>query len=209
MRSPRAEYGPGVATLCFELSANVHVTLARVLLVSIELGVVRLRESASLPSSHRPAADPGGILLAKARAKTYNHRLPTAIHFSRLSASRPLRKTRHRYVDQPVWKNSRGDLPRQAAYRNRAPRFFQLPPYWIRRLPSLYPFSPLLSSLLSLGVFLFFIPHVLFLCRVGACNTSVEEACAVIGVGYGPGTRSFHITFHFITHAYEGHNLHC
>ena len=30
----------------------------------------------------------------------------------------------------------------------------------------------------------------------------------MIGVGYGPGTRSVHITFHFITHAYEGHNLH-
>lgn len=42
--------------------------------------------------------------------------------------------------------------------------------------------------------------------RVSDAYTSVGRA--MIDGDYGPGTRSFHIGFHFTTHAYEGHNLH-
>jgi hypothetical protein len=165
----------------------------------------------------------GGIRLAKARERRINvARLPTEIHFSRLSASRPFRTTRHRYVNQPVWANSRDESPRQTAHRNRAqiPDSFNYPLDWGHRpacqggptTPTLPPPPPAPHASTHL-LWLFRFSTFYFFKRVGARAYPIIDACTSVGawvidIDYGPGTRSFHIRFHFITHAYEGHNLH-
>lgn len=161
----RAEYGLAVETLClsiYKCSRKVGSCSPR----TDRIGGCASGESEVFPQPTPLPLRPCGILLAKARERRIT---VCRGRFTSPDCLRPFRKTRHRHVNLPVWENSRGESPCQAAYQNRAqiPDSFNYPhnlesppttcPLGIRRVLH-NPFPSLHASLIFLVYYYFIFP---------------------------------------------------
>ena len=139
---------------------------------------------------------PTGILLAKARSTDGDSLLPI-VSIAPIETKK--NKKRDRYVNQPVWGEfsrrvaTPGSLSKSGAH---IPDSFNCHPLSLDS-PRGTPTPPPRS---------FFLPFSRLIFKRMGARARISSACTSVGacdryyIDYGPGTRSSHITFHFITH---------